>query len=209
MRPFTRLTSRLAPLPGSNIDTDQIIPASYLKITDRQGLAKGLFANWRYDQEGNPNPEFILNRAEYREARILITGANFGSGSSREHAPWALQDYGFEAIISTSFADIFRANAAKNGLLTATVAEPDHARLMHLAEQLPASEITVDLIQRSISGTGIDKLSFEIDAFACHCLLNGVDQLGFLLERVSAIEAYEAHHPQRVATLSPGVGPSS
>jgi 3-isopropylmalate/(R)-2-methylmalate dehydratase small subunit len=208
MRPFTRLTSRLAPLPGSNIDTDQIIPASYLKITDRQGLAEGLFANWRYDQDGKPNPEFILNRPEYREARILITGANFGSGSSREHAPWALQDHGFEAIISTSFADIFRANAAKNGLLTATVAESDHATLMHLAEQSPASEITVDLTEKSISSSGIDRLSFEIDAFARHCLLNGVDQLGFLLERVGAIEAYEARHPQRVATLSPGAGPS-
>lgn len=202
MRAFAKLTSRLAPLPGSNIDTDQIIPASYLKITDRKGLAKGLFANWRYDEDGTPIPEFVLNRPEYREARILITGPNFGSGSSREHAPWALQDHGFEVIISTSFADIFRANAAKNGLLTATVEEADHAILMKLASRSPATEITVDLTDKTISGVGLEMMRFEIDPFARHCLLHGVDQMGFLMERVDAIEAYESRQPQRVSTLS-------
>lgn len=201
MRAFTTLTSQLAPLPGSNIDTDQIIPASYLKITDRKGLAKGLFANWRYDEDGTPIPEFVLNRPEYREARILITGSNFGSGSSREHAPWALQDHGFEVIISTSFADIFRANAAKNGLLTATVGEADHASLLKLASESPASKITVDLRDKSISSEAFSTVSFEIDAFARHSLLHGVDQMGFLMERVDAIDDYETSHPQRVSTL--------
>ena len=201
MRAFTRLTSQLAPLPGSNIDTDQIIPASYLKITDRKGLAEGLFANWRYDENGATIPEFVLNQPEYRDARILITGANFGSGSSREHAPWALQDHGFEVVISTSFADIFRANAAKNGLLTATVGETDHATLMNLARRSPASEVTIDLTDKIISGTGIKPIPFEIDPFARHCLLHGIDQMGFLMERVEEIGAYESSHPQRVSTL--------
>lgn len=201
MRAFRRLTSRLAPLPGSNIDTDQIIPASYLKITDRKGLAEGLFANWRFEENGTPIVEFVLNRPEYREARILITGANFGSGSSREHAPWALQDHGFEVIISTSFADIFRANAAKNGLLTATIGEADHDTLMRLASESPATEITVELTDQTISGSELETMRFEIDSFARHCLLHGVDQMGFLMERVDAIEAYESSHPQRVRTL--------
>ena len=177
MRAFTRLTSRLAPLPGSNIDTDQIIPASYLKITDRKGLAEGLFANWRYDEDGTPNPEFVLNRPEYRDARILITGANFGSGSSEEHAPWALQDHGFEAIISTSFADIFRANAAKNGLLTATVAESDHAT--HHASgpsRSPASEVTVDLTEKIIRGTGIEPTTVRDRRLRAALPAHGVDQ---------------------------------
>lgn len=201
MRAFRRLTSRLAPLPGSNIDTDQIIPASYLKITDRKGLAEGLFANWRFEENGTPIVEFVLNRPEYREARILITGANFGSGSSREHAPWALQDHGFEVIISTSFADIFRANAAKNGLLTATIGEADHDTLMRLASESPATEITVELTDQTISGSELETMRFEIDSFARHCLLHGVDQMGFLMQRVDAIEAYESSHPQRVRTL--------
>ena len=204
MQAFTRLTGRLAPLPGSNIDTDQIIPASFLKITDRQGLAAGLFANWRYDDKGEPKPEFVLNRPEYRDAQILITGANFGSGSSREHAPWALQDHGFEVVISTSFADIFRANAAKNGLLTATVEADAHATLMRLAQELPASEITVDLDQKTIIGPEIGSISFSLDPFARHCLLNGVDQLGYLLEHSQAIDAYERSHAQRVRTVASG-----
>lgn len=208
MQAFSQLTSQVAPLPGSNIDTDQIIPASYLKITDRQGLAEGLFANWRYDEDGNPNPEFVLNRPEYSRARILITGANFGSGSSREHAPWALQEHGFEVVISTSFADIFRANAAKNGLLAATVHQAAHESLMRLAREQPATEITVDLNDQSISAPGAGSFSFEIDAFARHCLLNGVDQLGFLLERLAAVDAYEARHPQRVRTAAPEGGDS-
>ena len=202
MTSFSTLTSRMAPLAGNNIDTDQIIPAAYLKVTDKKGLGKGLFANWRFDEAGEPRPEFVLNQRDYRQARILLAGDNFGSGSSREHAAWALQDHGFEVVISTRFADIFQANAAKNGLLTATVEGRDHAKLMHLAESTPASEVTVDLHQKLIEVPGIGSISFEVDPFARHCLLNGVDQLGFLLERQAAIEAYEALHPQRVWTLA-------
>lgn len=202
MRTFSTLTSRIAPLPGANIDTDQIIPASYLKITDKAGLGKGLFANWRYDEAGEPRPEFILNQPDYAEARILLAGDNFGSGSSREHAAWALQEHGFEVVISTRFADIFQANAAKNGLLTATVESGGHADLMQLARETPANEITVDLHQKLIEAPGIGSMSFAVDPFVRHCLLNGIDQLGFLLDHRDAIKAYEAKFPQRVRTVA-------
>jgi len=202
MRAFTRLTSRAAPLPGTNIDTDQIIPASYLKVTGKEGLGKGLFANWRHDEAGEPQPDFVLNQPDYRGAKILLTGDNFGSGSSREHATWALQDHGFEVVISTRFADIFQANSAKNGLLTATVEDGHHAALMQLAQDEPATEITVDLHKRLIDAPGIGPLPFEVDPFVRHCLLDGLDQFDFLLERMDAIEVYEAGHPQRVQTLA-------
>jgi len=201
MSAFSSLTSRMAPMPGSNIDTDQIIPASYLKVTDKEGLGQGLFANWRYDESGAPRPDFILNRPEYSQARILVAGDNFGSGSSREHAAWALQEHGFEVVISTRFADIFQANSAKNGLLTATVEGSDHGRLMQLAQDTPAAEITVDLEQKLIAVPEMGSMPFEVDPFVRHCLLNGVDQLGFLLESQDAIEAYEGQHPQRVRTF--------
>ena len=202
MRSFSSLTSRMAPLSGNNIDTDQIIPASYLKVTDKKGLGKGLFANWRFDETGEPRPEFVLNQKDYRDARILLAGDNFGSGSSREHAAWALQDHGFKVVISTRFADIFQANAAKNGLLTATVERGDHVKLMQLAQDAPTAEVTVDLHQLLIEVPGVGSMSFEVDPFVRHCLLNGVDQLGFLLGRQDAVEAYEAQHPQFVWTLA-------
>lgn len=200
MRSFSSLTSRMAPLSGNNIDTDQIIPASYLKVTDKKGLGEGLFANWRFDEAGEPRPEFVLNQPDYREAGILLAGDNFGSGSSREHAVWALQDHGFEVVISTRFADIFQANSAKNGLLAAAVESGKHAKLMQLAQDTPATEVTVDLRQQLIEVPGIGSMPFEVDPFVRHCLLDGVDQLEFLLERQDAIEAYEARHPQRVWT---------
>lgn len=201
MREFTRLTSRIVPLPGINIDTDQIIPASYLKVTDKSGMAQGLFANWRYDEAGELRPDFALNQPQYAEARILLAGDNFGCGSSREHAAWALQDHGFEVVISTRFADIFRSNSAKNGLLTATVEDSHHSTLMQWANENPSLEVTVDLEAKLIDIPGIGPLPFEVDPFVRQCLLNGVDQLGFLLEHREAIEDYESRFPQRVHTI--------
>lgn len=202
MRGFSSLTSRLVPLVATNIDTDQIIPASYLKVTDKEGLGRGLFANWRYDETGRPLADFVLNQPEYLHARILLAGDNFGCGSSREHAAWALLQHGFEVVISTRFADIFQANSAKNGLLTATVENADHAALLQLTRQAPTSEITVDLHQKLIHAPEIGSIPFDVDPFVRHCLLQGVDQLGFLLERLDAIEAHEATRPQRVRTLA-------
>ncbi len=201
MAAFRQVTSRMAPLRGINIDTDQIIPASFLKVTDKVGMGRGLFANWRFDEAGEANPDFVLNRPEYEGARILVAGDNFGCGSSREHAAWALQDYGFEVVISTGFADIFRANAAKNGLLTATVGDRDHRELLRLAEESPTAQITVDLEEMTISAPQSEPLLFEVDPFVRRCLLEGVDQLGYLLEHLGAIEDYESGHVQRVDTL--------
>ena len=202
MSVFRSLTSRIVPLPGTNIDTDQIIPASYLKVTDKKGLAKGLFANWRYDENHQPREDFVLNQADYRQAKILLVGDNFGCGSSREHAAWALQDHGFEVVIGTSFADIFQTNSAKNGLLTASVEEDDHASLMRMAQERPTTEIKVDLQDRLISSPEIGSIPFQIDPFVRHCLLNGIDELGYLLDQMSQIEAYETRHPQRVQTIA-------
>jgi 3-isopropylmalate/(R)-2-methylmalate dehydratase small subunit len=206
MRTFQRITSRIAPLPADNIDTDQIIPANYLKVTDKKGLGEGLFANWRYLANGQPDPDFVLNRPAHRDARILLAGDNFGCGSSREHAAWALQEHGFEVVISTGFADIFRSNAAKNGLLTAVVSRPDHATLLRLAQESSSREITVDLETRIVTCPGLEPIPFEVDPFARYCLLNGLDQLGFLLHRLEKIAAWEARHPQPVDTVAGGSG---
>jgi 3-isopropylmalate/(R)-2-methylmalate dehydratase small subunit len=200
MGAFRNVTSRMAPLPGINIDTDQIIPASYLKVTDKEGMGTGLFANWRFDASGEPRADFVLNRPEYEGARILLAGDNYGCGSSREHAAWALLDYGFQVVISTGFADIFRANSAKNGLLTATITDSDHARLLQIAESTPKAEVTVDLLDKTIVTAATEPVAFEVDPFVRHCLLNGLDQLGYLLDRSDAIRVYEAHNPQRVHT---------
>lgn len=191
MEPFRTLTSRLVPLPYKNIDTDQIIPARFLKITDKAGLGDGLFAEWRFNPDGSPKVDFVLNRPEYQGAQILLAGDNFGCGSSREHAVWALQAYGFRAIISTSFADIFRNNALKNGLLPIVVDAATHGRLFNLVQADPQVEVTVDLGNQTLHLPDGDLVRFEIDPFAKECLLQGVDELGYLLSLEPAIAQYE------------------
>ena len=200
MDPFTTLTGRLVALPKDHIDTDQIIPARFLKTISKAGLGQNLFADWRYDEAGRPNPDFPLNRPENAGARILLAGDNFGCGSSREHAPWALTDYGFRAIISTSFADIFRNNALKNGLLPLIVDEATHEQLFSLAAEDPETAITIDLDTQSLILPDGRRVTFPIDAFSKVCMLEGLDQLGYLLKHDPAIAAYEAAHPARVDT---------
>ena len=191
MKSFSTLTSTVAPLPQNDVDTDQIIPASYLKVTTKDGLAEGLFARWRYDDEGRPDPEFPLNQSHCQEAQILLAGDNFGCGSSREHAPWALLGYGFLAVISTSFADIFANNALKNGLLPVAVEEAGYRRLLAQVQADPQVEVTVDLPQQTVTLPDGQQLAFPIDGFSKQCLLQGVDQLGYLLNRLPQIEEYE------------------
>ncbi len=191
MPPFTTLTSPLVPLPHNDVDTDQIIPAVYLKVTDKQGLVQGLFQRWRYTPDGQPNPDFPLNKPEYQGAQILLAGDNFGCGSSREHAPWALLGWGFRAVISTSFADIFRNNALKNGLLPVIVDPATHARLFELAETTPDAAVQIDLAAQTLTLPGGHQTTFPIDAFSKTCLLEGVDQLGYLLKQEANIAAYE------------------
>ena len=186
MEPFHTLTSRAVVLPRADIDTDQIIPARFLKVTTREGLGRSLFAGWRYDPQGVPRPDFPLNDPRARDARILVAGPNFGCGSSREHAPWALVDHGFRAVISASIADIFRTNAVKNGLVPAVVDEEAHRAL--LAQ--PFGEVTVDLEAQEVTAPGV-RARFSIDPFARRCLLDGTDELGFLLARSPAIAEYE------------------
>ncbi len=191
MNQFTILTSRVIALPIDNIDTDQIIPARFLKVTDKAGLGRNLFADWRYNLDGSPKPDFILNRPEAQGAQILLVGDNFGCGSSREHAPWALIGFGFRAVISTSFADIFRNNALKNGLLPVVVDAVTHRALLDLVEEIPTVELTIDLAAQTLSF--LDKsVTFPIDPFAKACLLQGMDELGYLLSFEREIAAYEA-----------------
>ena len=198
MDPIISFTSTLVALPIPNVDTDQIIPARFLKVTDKVGLGDALFADWRYDAAGSPDPEFILNRPEARGAQILLAGNNFGCGSSREHAPWALRGYGFRAVISTYFADIFRNNSLKNGLLPIVVDPDVHGRLFALP---PDARVTVDLASQTVTLPDGERAHFPIEPFAKHCLLHGVDELGFLLAEEDRIAAYESHHPARVYTL--------
>ena len=202
MKKFTRFSSRLVPLPADNIDTDQIIPARFLKTITKAGLGDQLFYDWRYDAEGNPRPEFILNQPRAKGAEILLAGDNFGCGSSREHAPWALTQYGFRAVISTSFADIFKGNALKNSLLPIIVPPPIHAELFAAVEKDPDYEVTVDLAAQQLilpDGRAID---FDVDPFARQCLLQGIDELGWILQQEEAIAAYEARHPATLNTLA-------
>jgi 3-isopropylmalate/(R)-2-methylmalate dehydratase small subunit len=203
MEPIRSFTSSLVALPIENIDTDQIIPARFLKVTDKAGLGDSLFSDWRYDADGNPNPDFVLNQPQAKNAEILVAGNNFGCGSSREHAPWALVGFGFRAVVSTYFADIFRGNAMKNGLLPIMVEDDVHARLMALAERPddPDARVTVDLVAQTLTLPDGTTSSFPIDAFAKHCLVNGLDQFGFLLAEEEAIDRYEAAVPGRVSTV--------
>lgn len=200
MEPIKTFTGKAVALPVENIDTDQIIPARYLKATDKAGMGDGLFADWRRGPDGQPDPDFVLNRPETQGAQILIAGNNFGCGSSREHAPWALLGYGFKAVISTYFADIFRNNALKNGLLPIVVDADTYYQLVSLCEEEPDTKLTVDLESQTLILPENQRVSFPIDAFAKHCLLHGVDQLGFLLQQEAEIVAFESRHPIRVQT---------
>src|SRR5689334_17435051 len=180
MAQFTTLASRVVVLPVSDVDTDQIIPARFLKATDKQGMGDHLFADWRYNADGSPKPEFVLNAPESQGSQILLAGDNFGCGSSREHAPWALTGFGFHAVISTSFADIFRNNALKNGLLPIIVDEHAHRDLFDLLEEVPQAELTVDLASQTVTLPTGKTVSFPIDGFSKTCLLKGTDELGYL-----------------------------
>jgi 3-isopropylmalate/(R)-2-methylmalate dehydratase small subunit len=201
MEPITTFTAKIVALPSENIDTDQIIPARFLKTTNKAGLGESLFADWRYDADGNPNPDFVLNRPDVQGAQVLIAGNNFGCGSSREHAPWALQGYGLKAVVSTYFADIFKNNALKNGLLPITVDEETYHQLVSLFEEEPGTTVTIDLSgQRLVLPDG-RKVEFPIDGFSKHCLLNGVDQMGFLMQQEEDIVAYETAHPAAFGTV--------
>jgi len=194
MNRFTTLTSKIVPLPIENIDTDQIIPARFLKVTDKQGLGECLFYDWRYGADGSPNPEFVLNRPEMKGRQVLLVGDNFGCGSSREHAPWALVGYGFRAVISTSFADIFRNNALKNGLLPVVVDKATHTGLFQALQAQPEIEVHIDLAAQTLALPDGRVVYFPIDPFSKACLLNGVDEIGYLLGMMDAINAYEAAH---------------
>jgi 3-isopropylmalate/(R)-2-methylmalate dehydratase small subunit len=199
MKPFTKIISKIIPLPQRNVDTDQIIPARYLKVTDKAGLAEGLFHDWRYQADGSENPNFVLNQPEYQGASILLAGDNFGCGSSREHAPWALVGWGIQAVISTSFADIFRNNALKNGLLPVIVDEETHKSLFDLIEEAPRAEITIDLRQQNVALPGGVYVGFPIDSFGRKCLLEGTDQLGYIRLFEKEITAYEIEHSAAVS----------
>lgn len=200
MEPIKSFTVKAVALPRADIDTDQIVPARYLKVTDKAGLNGALFADWRVDKAGNPDPEFVLNKPETAGAEILIAGNNFGCGSSREHAPWALQAGGFRAVISTYFADIFNNNALKNGLLPIVVDHDTLLQLTSMCEEDPSTTLTVDLERQQLILPGGQAVDFPIDVFAKHCLLNGLDQLGFIQSQEEAITAYEARNPARVRT---------
>lgn len=205
MEPITIFSGKAVALPVENIDTDQIIPARWLKVTDKNGLADGLFEAWRYLPDGTLNPDFPLNRPEAQGASILVTGRNFGCGSSREHAPWALQSYGFRAVIAPSFADIFRNNSLKIGLLPIVVEEDVYHELLNQIANDPETTVTVDLPEQRLHLPGGRSVTFPIDGFAKHCLVHGVDQLGFILQHAEAIAAYEAANPARVNTLRPAI----
>ena len=187
MDPITVIRSRTVVMPSTNIDTDQIIPARFLTTTSREGLGAALFADWRYAADGQPNPDFVLNRPEARGCAILVAGRNIGCGSSREHAPWALLDYGFRAVVSTEIADIFRSNSLKNGLLPVIVDSETHAWLL----ANPGAEIEIDLPATTLRLPDGRQAGFPIEAFSRYCLMNGVDELGYLLSQSDTIAAFE------------------
>jgi 3-isopropylmalate/(R)-2-methylmalate dehydratase small subunit len=188
MDPIKTLTSKTVVLPVENVDTDQIIPARFLKATSKAGLGSKLFADWRFDAEGKAKSDFVLNRPGAAGAAVLVAGDNFGCGSSREHAPWALYDYGFRAVVSTSIADIFRNNSLKNGLLPVVVDKATHAKLL----AAPGASVTVSVEEKTLTLPDGTRASFPLDPFARYCLLNGVDELEFLLSQETAIAAFEA-----------------
>ncbi|WP_454288985.1 3-isopropylmalate dehydratase small subunit [Rhizobium arsenicireducens] len=196
MEKFVKLTGVAAPLPVVNVDTDMIIPKDYLKTIKRTGLGTGLFAEARYKEDGSENPDFVLNKPAYRNAQILVAGDNFGCGSSREHAPWALLDFGIRCVISTSFADIFYNNCFKNGILPIVVSQEDLDKLMDDASRGSNAVLSVDLESQEITGPDGGTIKFDIDAFKRHCLLNGLDDIGLTLEKASSIAAFEKANAQ-------------
>jgi 3-isopropylmalate/(R)-2-methylmalate dehydratase small subunit len=197
VKPFASVESRVVPMANNNIDTDQIIPARFLKTTSKQGLDKQLFYDWRYDADGSPKADFILNTPRGQNAEILLAGDNFGCGSSREHAPWALTQFGFRAVISTSFADIFKGNALKNSLLPITVSPEVHAKLFKLPED---AKVKIDLASQKLTLPDGQQVEFPVDPFSKTCLLEGVDELGWILKHEADIAAFEGAHPASVNT---------
>ncbi|CAH1673654.1 3-isopropylmalate dehydratase subunit LeuD [Hyphomicrobiales bacterium] len=197
MQPFTTLTSTPAPLKVVNVDTDMIIPKQYLKTIKRTGLGTALFSEMRYKEDGSENPDFVLNQPAYRKAEILVAGDNFGCGSSREHAPWALLDFGIRCVISTSFADIFYNNCFKNGILPIKVTPEQLDMLFDDAERGSNATLTIDLENQTIKGPDGGEIKFELDPFRKHCLLNGLDDIGLTMEKASKIEAFEDKLKQR------------
>jgi 3-isopropylmalate/(R)-2-methylmalate dehydratase small subunit len=192
-----KFESRTVVMPMDNIDTDQIIPARFLKTISKVGLGDQLFCDWRYDESGKPKPDFVLNKPESKGAQVLVAGDNFGCGSSREHAPWALTQYGFKAVVSTSFADIFKGNSLKNGLLPIVVPADVHAKLL----ASPGATVKIDLATQTLTTPEGRAVEFPIDAFSKHCLLEGVDELGYILQQEPAIAAFEAQRVGSVNTL--------
>jgi len=202
MEPFTVLTSRAVVLPADDVDTDQIIPARFLTTTQRAGLGRHLFADWRYDAGGAPRPDFPLNAARAAGARVLVAGRNFGCGSSREHAPWALHDFGFRAVVAASFADIFRANSLNVGLLPVALGGAQHRALLDTLAEAPDTTFTIDLEQQAVRVPWSAPWSFTVDPFARRCLLQGVDRLGFVLAADAEIAAHEGARPSPVRTVA-------
>ncbi len=199
--PFTSFTSRIVLLPAENVDTDQVVPARYLKVTDKGGLADALFHDWRFEEDGAlKDPPFVLDRPGMAGRRVLLAGDNFGAGSSREHAPWALAAWGIRAILSTSYADIFRGNCLKNGVLPIVVDPATQRRLFELVEADPDARVTVDLAEQGVLLPDGSTIEFEVDPFARRMLLAGTDEIGYVLSKLPEIEAWEAAHPARVDT---------
>jgi len=198
MNKFLPFESPMVPLPIDNIDTDQIIPARYLKAISKDGLGEGLFIDWRKNPDGSLKPDFPMNKPENKGAQILVTGDNFGCGSSREHAPWALVQNGIRAVVSTSFADIFKGNAVKNGLLPVVVPADAHKRLINS----PGMKVAIDLAAQTLTLADGSSIQFPIDSFAKRCMLDGVDELGYMLNQEAAIAAFEAKHPPLINTLA-------
>ncbi len=201
--PFSVFTSRIIPLPAENIDTDQVVPARYLKVTDKIGLADALFRDWRFEEDGSlKDPPFILDRPEMVGRRILLVGDNFGAGSSREHAPWALSAWGVRAILSTSYADIFRSNSLKNGILPIVVDRATHGRLFEILAADPDVALTVDLAEQGVLLPDGSTIDFDIDPFAKRMILAGTDELGYLLSKDAEIAAWEVTHPAQIDSLA-------
>ncbi|HEV3202609.1 MAG TPA: 3-isopropylmalate dehydratase small subunit [Bryobacteraceae bacterium] len=203
MKPFTNFDSRMMPLAFNNVDTDQIIPARFLKTTSKQGLDKQLFNDWRYDPQGNPNPDFILNQPQVQGAEVLLAGDNFGCGSSREHAPWALTQFGFRAVISTSFADIFQQNSLKNSLLPIVVPQDVHDELFTAVTADSSAHVKIDLPNQTLTTPSGRTVEFPVDGFSKHCLVEGVDELGYILHHEDDIAAFEA---RRVGSIDTHAG---
>lgn len=202
MEKFTPFESWVAVLPMDNIDTDQIIPARFLKTISKAGLGDQLFFDWRYEADGSPKAGFVLNTAPAKSAQVLLAGDNFGCGSSREHAPWALTQFGFRAVISTSFADIFKGNSLKNSLLPIAVSREVHAKLFETLKTNPLATVSVDLASQTLTLPDGSTATFPVDEFSKTCMLEGVDELGFLLKHTAEIDAFATAHPAALDTLS-------